>query len=793
MLGGAGEDVGGSLQGGAHGQLHGYGNMLMSSIFYEQVLSIAYRGARGGHQLAGSKQLLYGAGQVQLGHPHIVLGRQMTSNYQARYLHGNKQNQKGIKNLHLNIRSLLNKVCEVKNIIREQKPHIFGLSECELKKVNGSFNEEKLKIPGYNLLFPKSWSEYGYARVVTYVKKSLQHEQVHELEDEHVQTVWLKGGFKNSKAIYFCHGYREHTSSLGASLSDQRNLLEKFLFQWEEAAVHTNPSESNEVHISGDMNLDILDGKWLRPDYPLVTLSKMVQTSCTLGNFSQLVTVPTRFQYNRVKDITSRSCIDHVYCNTKHRCSGVTVMPFGGSDHDVISYIRYTKVPPAPSRTLRKRSYKKFVQEDFVRDMNKVDWSEVYQCDDVDVSAAIFTRKFVDVLNLHAPWVIFQLRNNYSPWITNETKDLMKTRDGLKKSAEEHTLADEYEAATEAWENFITIRNKVNNRKKFEEEHFKSDKIKNSLDSPTNSWSTAKSFMNWKSSGGPPSQLNVDGELMKKASLIAQKMNEFFIEKVRKIREGILFLPNTFEKCREIMENKTCSLGLRHVTLDKVSKLLKNLKNSKSSSIDELDNFCVKVAADSIARPLHHIITLSILQTKFPSCWKYSKVIPLHKKECKLERKNYRPVAILSPLSKILEKVVYEQLYDYLTRNKIFHPNLHGYRQNRSTQTALLTMYDRWVKAAVAGQVSGVVLLDLSAAFDLVDPDILIQKLRIYGLEENFTSWIHSYLTCRHQAVWVDHVLSDFVHCEVGVPQGSNLGPLFSSNCHNMDFAWVKF
>ena len=75
LLGGAGEDVGGSLQGGAHGQLHGYGNMLMSSIVYEQVLSIAYRGARGGHQLAGSRQLLYGAGQVQLGHPHIVLGR----------------------------------------------------------------------------------------------------------------------------------------------------------------------------------------------------------------------------------------------------------------------------------------------------------------------------------------------------------------------------------------------------------------------------------------------------------------------------------------------------------------------------------------------------------------------------------------------------------------------------------------------------------------------------------------------------------------------------------------------
>ena len=187
----------------------------------------------------------------------------------------------------------------------------------------------------------------------------------------------------------------------------------------------------------------------------------------------------------------------------------------------------------------------------------------------------------------------------------------------------------------------------------------------------------------------------------------------------------------------------------------------------------------MKIAADVIDRPLHHIITLSILQHKFPRSWKYSKVIPLHKKHCKLDMKNYRPVAILSPLSKILEKVIYEQLYDYMTRNKIFHSNLHGYRQHRSTQTALMTMYDRWVKAAAAGQVSGVVLLDLSAAFDLVDPKILVKKLRIYGLEEEFICWILSYLTDRYQAVWLDHTLSDFLHSEIGVPQGSNLGPLF--------------
>ena len=155
-------------------------------------------------------------------------------------------------------------------------------------------------------------------------------------------------------------------------------------------------------------------------------------------------------------------------------------------------------------------------------------------------------------------------------------------------------------------------------------------------------------------------------------------------------------------------------------------------------AIDELDNFSVKLAAEVIARPLHHIITLSIMQEKFPSSWKFAKVLPLHKKLSTLEMKNYRPVAILSPLSKVLEKIIYEQLYEYFTANKIFHPNLHGYRKNRSTQTALVQMYDRWVQAAAKGQVSGAVLLDLSAAFDLVSPDILLQKLEIYGLDKSF-------------------------------------------------------
>ena len=121
---------------------------------------------------------------------------------------------------------------------------------------------------------------------------------------------------------------------------------------------------------------------------------------------------------------------------------------------------------------------------------------------------------------------------------------------------------------------------------------------------------------------------------------------------------------------------------------------------------------------------------------------------------------------------------MYEQIYNHFSQNKIFNPGLHGYRENHSTQTALLTIYDRWIRGASRGQISGAVLLDLSAAFDLVDHQILLRKLKVYGLQKDYIEWMNSYLSNRYQAVWIDNILSEFSHSEVGVPQGSNLGPL---------------
>ena len=178
-------------------------------------------------------------------------------------MYGNKQPvKKGIINIHLNIRSSGKKIFEIRNIVNQHSPHVLGLSECEIIKVGGKYDESKLKVPGYNILLSKSWTSHGFARVIVYVRKTLEYEQIEDL----VQSIWVKGGFKNSKKVYFSHCYREHTSTLGNSLSAQKSCLVKLLDQWKAATLHGGPEEPNETNICGDMNLDSLNDKWLTPE-----------------------------------------------------------------------------------------------------------------------------------------------------------------------------------------------------------------------------------------------------------------------------------------------------------------------------------------------------------------------------------------------------------------------------------------------------------------------------------------------------------------------------------------------
>ena len=135
-------------------------------------------------------------------------------------------------------------------------------------------------------------------------------------------------------------------------------------------------------------------------------------------------------------------------------------------------------------------------------------------------------------------------------------------------------------------------------------------------------------------------------------------------------------------------------------------------------------------------------------------------------------------MALLPIVSKILERAIFIQLVDYLETNKLVHPSHHGFRSNHNTSTALLQMFDTWLEALENNELSAAIMIDLSAAFDIVDHDILTNKLLEYGMNEGAANWFNSYLSERSQHVYIEGSLSDPLRLCAGVPQGSVLGPL---------------
>ena len=157
---------------------------------------------------------------------------------------------------------------------------------------------------------------------------------------------------------------------------------------------------------------------------------------------------------------------------------------------------------------------------------------------------------------------------------------------------------------------------------------------------------------------------------------------------------------------------------------------------------------------------------------------KTARVVPLYKKNSKSEPGNYRPVSILTVMSKILEKTVHKQLENYLRSEKLLYDYQSGFRNSYSTDSCLTQLTDQIRFDMDKGNYTGMVMIDLQKAFDTVDHDILLNKLKAIGLDDLSTSWFSSYLKNRFQKTEVDGIFSDPMVVPCGVPRGFILGPL---------------
>ena len=172
------------------------------------------------------------------------------------------------------------------------------------------------------------------------------------------------------------------------------------------------------------------------------------------------------------------------------------------------------------------------------------------------------------------------------------------------------------------------------------------------------------------------------------------------------------------------------------------------------------------------------MFNISIETSRFPDSWKVARVTPIFKDGDRADKSNYRPISVLPVISRLFEKLVTNQLYQYMNDNGHFSCGQSGFLRLHSTVTCLLKNTDDWYNGMDLGKLVGLVFIDLKKAFDTVDHSILCKKLELYGVHHRELSWFKSYLTNRKQFCRVNGVDSEIGDIEVGVPQGSCLGPL---------------
>jgi hypothetical protein len=269
----------------------------------------------------------------------------------------------------------------------------------------------------------------------------------------------------------------------------------------------------------------------------------------------------------------------------------------------------------------------------------------------------------------------------------------------------------------------------------------------------------------------------INGKLCKNLNIIAHKFNEFFVNvgpdlakkiTARKTKNFRQYMKQTF----------LCRFDFKLIYENDTLKAIKSLNMKNSYGIDGISTTLLSQISPCILRPLTLIINQSLASGIFPEYLKIAKVFPLHKKGPTNVIDNFRPISLLTSISKVFEKIVFTQLYAYLIENNIIHDSQYGFRKQHSAEHATMELSDILLNNLDKKGTPMSIHLDLSKAFDTLDHDILLQKLNLYGIQATSLSWFRSYLTNRKQFVDINQHSSTPLLISTGVPQGSILGPL---------------
>jgi len=259
---------------------------------------------------------------------------------------------------------------------------------------------------------------------------------------------------------------------------------------------------------------------------------------------------------------------------------------------------------------------------------------------------------------------------------------------------------------------------------------------------------------------------------------IANEFNHYFANIGYNVSHNV---PVAQASYKDFMPDRNAnSIFLDPVCPQDVVDVMLKLKPKTSCGSDDISAKLMIKTIDHIVNPITHVLNLSFENGQFPSDLKLAKVIPVFKsgEQCLLN--NYRPISLLSPFSKLFERVMYNKLIKFLDMNNILYHHQYGFRAKHSTIHPVVHFLNHCALAnnSNPSKLTLAAFCDLSKAFDTISIDILLYKLHVYGIRGRANDWIKSFLTGRSQFVDIDSTKSDCLPLKCGVPQGSILGPL---------------
>ena len=230
-------------------------------------------------------------------------------------------------------------------------------------------------------------------------------------------------------------------------------------------------------------------------------------------------------------------------------------------------------------------------------------------------------------------------------------------------------------------------------------------------------------------------------------------------------------LPNFAERTNDVLENFI-------ISRDEVFDIIKTLQHNKATGPDGLSHRLLRGVSSSISLPLSILFNMSLSMKCYPSIWKEANVVPLFKKNDRNLPSNYRPISLLSCVGKIMERVIFKYLYNFLNERDLINKYQSGFQPGHSTVFQLIEIYDRICKSLDNKEYTCIAFCDISKAFDRVWHRGLLHKLKSYGIKNNMLAWFKNYLSDRKQCVVLNSTKSEYLSVKAGVPQGSVLGPL---------------